>query len=413
MKVAIIGGGWAGIAAAIELTAAQHNVTLFEAGRNLGGRAKAVQVNGKTVDNGQHSLLGAYHQTIALMQRIGVSPNDVLARYPLCITNNSHFTLKLPYLPAPLNLAVGLLFAKGLGWPEKIKTARWMNALQSSQFQLPEDITVAEWLDKADQTGILRKHLWEPLCLAALNTRPEQASSQRFANVLRDSLGSPTRGDTDLLLPKTTLSDVLPTPAEHWLNKHGAEIQRQTRVRTIRRVDSGGYEVEGQLFDAVIVATAPQHASALLQQLSLAEPFETSFEPIGTVYLQYPPDTRLPYPLYGLQGNLGQWVIDRGDGLLAGIYSAHGEWQSLSSEALAASLHAELGINTLPSWHAVIREQRATYQCSAGFQSPAIKTHLARCYQIGDYTWPDYPATLEGAVSSGLYAARCLIAKRP
>lgn len=414
MKVAIIGGGWAGIAAAVELTAARHHVTLFEAGRNLGGRAKAIQINEKTVDNGQHTLLGAYQQTLELMRQIGVSPDDVLARHPLCIRNNRNFLLKLPsYLPAPLNLAAGLLGAKGVGWLEKIKAARWINALQSSNFQLPEDITVSDWLNQAKQTGVLRQHLWEPLCLAALNTRPEQASAQRFANVLRDSLGSPKRSDTDLLLPKTTLSDVLPSPAEHWLRRHGADIRLQTRVRNIASLDAKGYEINGTRFNALIMATAPQHASALLKQLPLAEAafkpeFQAEFEPIGTVYLQYPPNTRLPYPLYGLAGGVGQWVIDRGNGLLAGVYSAHGDWQGLNNQQLAAALHAELGISAPPSWQAVIREARASYCCKAGYQAPAIKTGLPLCYQIGDYTWPDYPATLESAVCSGRFAARAL-----
>jgi predicted NAD/FAD-binding protein len=210
MKVAVIGGGWAGIAAAVELTAAGVATTLFEAGRALGGRARSISVAGRRLDNGQHILLGAYREILDLMRRIGADPDRLFDRRPLQVVDDAGFRLALPQWPAPFHVAWGLLTAQGAGWREKLATARWMQGVKARGFRLGADTTVAAWLDAAGQTGELRRHLWEPLCLAALNIPAARASAQVFANVLRDSLGSQRREDTDLLLPRVDLGRLLP-----------------------------------------------------------------------------------------------------------------------------------------------------------------------------------------------------------
>ena len=181
MRVAVVGAGWAGLAAAVELVDQGQNVTLYEAGRVAGGRARSVEWNGLTLDNGQHILLGAYRDTLALMQRVGADPARCFIRQPLQILDPSGFCLRLPTLPAPLNVAWGLLAAQQVSLLEKLKTALWMQGIKWRRFRLPsqhaETLTVAEWLNRAGQTGQLRRHLWEPLCLAALNTPAERASA--------------------------------------------------------------------------------------------------------------------------------------------------------------------------------------------------------------------------------------------
>ena len=402
-RIAVIGGGWAGLAAAIELTAAGRQVTLFEAGRQLGGRARSIKLDGRRLDNGQHILLGAYRETLALMQRIGVDPAQVLHRQPLHIRDNAGFRLRLPHLSAPLNLAWGLLTAKGVGLREKIATARWMEDLKAGGFRLTQDCSVAEWLDAAGQTGALRRHLWAPLCLAALNTPIEQASAQLFANTLRDSLGSPHRADTDLLLPRTDLGRLLPEPAHAWLIAKGIELRFSHRVHRIE-VQLDGVCVDDQYFAAAILATAPQHAGPLL-----GSEFAFDFEPIATVYLAYPPDIALPCRMLGQQGGIGQWAIDRGNGLIACVLSGHGVWEECSDEQLAAQLCDELALAAAPLWHGVVREKRATISCRPNLARPGAATAHPHLWLAGDYTWADYPGTLEGAVRSGLRAARlCL-----
>ncbi|MCL5060575.1 MAG: NAD(P)-binding protein [Candidatus Thermoplasmatota archaeon] len=125
-KVAVVGGGWAGCAAALTVAEAGVAVTLYEASRTLGGRARAVELEGEALDNGQHILLGAYEETLGLIDRVhpGAAQNG-LWRLPLTIEQPPDFRLACPRLPAPLHLAVGLLGARGLGWGEKLAAARW------------------------------------------------------------------------------------------------------------------------------------------------------------------------------------------------------------------------------------------------------------------------------------------------
>jgi squalene-associated FAD-dependent desaturase len=253
----------------------------------------------------------------------------------------------------------------------------------------------------AGQTGALRRHLWEPLCLAALNTPADRASAQLFANVLRDSLGGARRQDTDLLLPRVNLGQLLPEPAGQWLQAHGAKICLSTRVRQISETENG-IDIDGESFAGAIIATAPQHAGALRP----AAATDFAYEPIATVYLQFGPASKTPFPLTNRLGGYGQWVVDRGDGLLACVLSGHGGWETLDDAALAAALEAELAMPEAAIWHKLIREKRATFSARPGLSRADFRTSNPRLFLAGDHTWADYPATLEGAVRSGRRAGQ-------
>jgi squalene-associated FAD-dependent desaturase len=415
MKIAIIGGGWAGIAAAVELAehATSARITLFEAGRRLGGRARMADfANPQKLDNGQHILLGAYRETLALMTRVGVSPTQKLQRLPLQIRDTQGFRLSLPsstLLPAPFKLVWGLLAARGVRLTEKIACALWAQRLKRQRFRLEQDCSVAAWLDRAGQTGTLRHRLWEPLCLAALNTPVDRASARVFAHVLQDSLGSPESGATDLLLPRTALSELLPDPAQKWLSSQGVDIRLRHRAHTLR-LQGRQFLLDNIAFDRVIIAVAPQHLSPLLALLPALANFPlppTTFEPIGTLYLTYPATVSLPFPLMAFDG---QWLVDRGNGVLAAIFSGHGAWETTEQAALVARLHDGIAApGPLPTAR-LITERRATFSCVADLPRCPQKTPCPGLFIAGDHTWKDYPATLEGAVKSGLAAARlCLL----
>ncbi len=421
-KVAVIGGGWSGLAAAVELISNGTDVTVFESARQLGGRARGVDINGLRLDNGQHILIGAYRETLRLMRRVGLDPERLLRRLPLELSYPAGgFRMKLPRIPAPLDLAFGLLGAKGIDLREKLSAVRFMRSLQGSDYRLDGDYSVTELLNRHQQSGALRRFMWEPLCLAALNTAPEDASAQIFANVLRDSLGG-KQADTDLLLPSSDLSSVFPNAAAEFIEKSGGCVRLAPRVQELRP----DLEILGERFDHVILAVAPQHAVRFLEKqeetMAVAEMIEGySYEPIGTVYAAYPSDVQLPCPMLGLDDGksdrLGQWVFARNSDdnrtLLAFVLSARGAWDEEDAETLMRILHGELeqalGRSLpQPAWHRVIRERRATFSCVPNLPRPAAKTAIPGLWLVGDYVCADYPATLEGAIRSGVAVARAI-----
>src|ERR1022692_3395881 len=120
-RVAVVGGGYAGVAAAVTLAAAGRAVTVFESASTLGGRARRVEAYSVAVDNGQHILLGAYAQTLALIRTVhgAGAEHELLDRRPLCLNEPGVFRLAAPLLPAPLNLAAALIFARGWSWADR------------------------------------------------------------------------------------------------------------------------------------------------------------------------------------------------------------------------------------------------------------------------------------------------------
>ena len=204
MTTLIIGGGWSGLAAAVRLTEQGHAVHLVEAAKQFGGRARNVTWQGKMVDNGQHIMIGAYDHMLAMMRLIGVDAESVFNRIPLDISihNPSYSTLQLSgksRLPWPWSLAWNLIKSAGLN------NLKSLVVLQKDIPRLlaDKDITVLEWLLDAKQPERLIEQLWQPLCLATLNTQVHKASAQVLAIVLRDSLGQdePT---ADLLIQRVS-----------------------------------------------------------------------------------------------------------------------------------------------------------------------------------------------------------------
>jgi squalene-associated FAD-dependent desaturase len=431
-QVAVIGGGCAGLAAAAHL--AQHDipVTLFEASPYLGGRARAVPWKGMSLDNGQHILLGAYSETLRLLELAGKKMDAAFLRIPLRLHMHDELSLKaLPLLPAPLHILSGFLVAKGLSLRDRLAAIRFMAWMARHGFQLPHDETLHSLLQRKQQSGRLTRLLWEPLCLAALNTPVAQASAQVFLNVLRDSFAG-DRAASDMLLPKCDLSNLLAEPLAAYIEQKGGRIRLGASVTKLSK--SRQFEVETedrdqQLFSHVVLATSPFRLASLLtdfphlrEVMDMVAQFQ--YQPIYTVYLQYPETAQLDIPMMGFAGTdstpiLSQWIFDRGrlcsqPGLLAVVISAEGPHQELTQQALAKTVTEELSkaFPSLPEplWHKVIAEKRATFACKPDLPRPRQKTQVPGLYLAGDYTTDGitanlYPATIEGAVRSGVQCA--------
>ncbi len=440
-QVAVIGAGWAGCTAAVELAIAGHQVTLFEASRHLGGRARRVDINELTLDNGQHILLGAYKNSLNMMRKVGIDPATALLRLPLQMCypgDGGGMTFIAPHLPAPLHLVLALWRAHGLDREDKLALARFSSAARWMSWQLHDDCSVSKLLKRFNQTERLIQLIWRPLCLATLNTRPERASAKVFLAVLRDSLGA-RRSASDMLLPRVDLSSLYPQQAAVFIEEHGGTLESGSSIRQLRRhgahwqLDRTDASLD---FDAVVIATPPEIASSLLDGIAdatlVSHLRDFEYEPITTCYLQYRGELRLKRPFFALIDipptteptsvpTWGQFVFDRGQlnpaqtGLLAVVISVSSAAIESGHEALAHTVAAQLAATfkqpqlAHPIWTRVISEKRATFACTPALDRPTNHSGLEKLLLAGDYTASDYPATLESAVLSGKLAAQELL----
>ena len=401
-RVAVIGAGYAGLAAAVTLAQRGKRVTVFESGPLPGGRARRVTTAGRTLDNGQHILVGAYTTLLGLMRTVGADPDALLLRIPLELRYVRNFRLRAPALPAPLHLAAALVTATGLNWRERFRAVMFMQGMKRARYRVSIELSVAGLLEAHDQSINICRYLWHPLCISALNTLPQFASANAFLAVLRDSLGGP-RSASELLMPRVDLTELFPAPAAKWLAAHGGEIRCGAPVRELGPVLTE--------FGQVIVAVGPHQLEPLLPGMT----GDYTYQPIYTIYLKYPRQVKLDLPMLGLADGIVQWVFDRGrlggePGLLACVISAQGDHQQMEHDELAATCHRELesaiGILPKPEWTQVIAEKRATVTCVPGIRRFGPRTDVPNVFLAGDYTDPEYPPTLEAAVLSGIRAAQ-------
>jgi len=419
MKVAIVGAGWAGCAAAVEATRLGHQVTIFEASRTAGGRARRVMatVAGRQIalDNGQHILIGAYAETLRLMKDVGVDEAASFLRLPLAMQFPDGSGLKLPDWPAPLDAFAGILTAGGWSWADKLSLLKVALGWQLGGFQCRPEQSVSD-LCQGLAPGAMSS-LIEPLCVSALNTQAERASGQVFLRVMRDALFAQS-GGSNLLLPRVDLSALLPDAALAWLAAHGGAPRLGVRVQAVATAGAG-WAVDGEGFDRLVLACPPSEAARLVQGSGiaadawLADARGLRHEALTTVYA-HAPQARLRQPMLALRSGTAdpaQFVFDRRQlggpaGLLAFVISAStGDGATLTERVLAQAAR-QLGRSDLQLVRTIV-EKRATFACTPGLQRPVavIAEGLLAC---GDYIAGPYPATLEGAVRSGLEAARGL-----
>ena len=415
----MVGAGWAGLAAAVRGVQQGWTVSLFEMAHHAGGRARSVSAPAGLLDNGQHILIGAYRQTLALMATVGVPMTDALTRQPLALRFPDGHGLALPTgapLPALLR---GVLTARGWSAVDKIRLLRAATQWWADGFHCSSLLTVEQLC--AGLPEAVLDDLVRPLCVAALNTPARQASATVFLRVLQDALFAGP-GSADLLLPRLPLSRLMPQPALAWLQQRGATVILGHRVRGLTR-HAEGWQVDSIPADAVVLACSAREAAAL------AEPHAPSWstgtralvsEPIITGWLQDEQLT-LPRPMLALREGPAapaQFVFDLGQlgqrtGLFSWVISGAAPWVAAGPSATAEALLAQARacfpthFQTQDALVHMATERRATFACTPVLHRPA--QHIAGgLVAAGDYIEGPYPATLEGAVRSGESAVTTL-----
>lgn len=441
--VVVVGAGFAGLAAAVELSLAGARVLVLEARGRLGGRATAFEdrETGLRVDNGQHVLAGCYRETFRFLERVGAADRVALQpRLEVAFVDGDgrESVLACPELPAPWHLAAGVARWSGVSWRDRLPLVRMGRALKPGAELPPPDETVAAWLARLGQTSRMIEMLWEPLAVAALNQPIATAAARPFVRVLSQMFGGGPR-DAALGLTAVPLDEMYAEPARALIERRGGEVRLHALARiAVRQRRIVGIECRGEPLPmpAAVIAAVPwfglgglvRDEDGSLADL-LARAAATEASPIVTVNAWFDRPI-LARAFLGLPGRTMQWAFDTarlravdGAGGPAGkpdaggyhlslVSSAAGQIVRQSNEAITARALEELRA-ALPAARearvlraTVVREPQATFSVAPGQPArPSTDTPVERLFLAGDWVDTGLPATIEGAVVSGRMAA--------
>ncbi len=440
----IIGGGIAGLAAAVELSHRGQRVLVLEARQRLGGRAASFRepTTGDEVDNGQHAMMGCYHHTLNFLERIGASKKLVWQdrlRVPYVdLASGERATLCAGGGPSPLHVAHGIarfgLLPRRMRFEALLGGVR-IYLLRQRRDPLLQRITIEDLLCLCGQQSLTRQRLWYPIAVATLNEWPSRAAAAPFAEVVaRAFFGS--QQDAQFVFPRVPLSQLYVDDARAFIEGHGGVIRTGAIVQRLLCQEERVYAVQlrdGTMLPAaqVICAVPPDHGRRLLLEHGVDIP-EAPYSPIVSLHLWFDQPLGLP-PFVGLLGGHAQWVFDRqnlwanpmaqtsGHRYIASVViSAAHEEISFSDRRLEDAVLNEL-FRAFPALRGirlrhviVIREKRATPSLTPCFERrrPATQTKIKNLFLAGDWVATGLPATIESAVASAVAAADAVVLRR-
>ncbi len=426
----VVGGGWAGLCAALDLADRGLAVHLFEKRAILGGRALSFRAReaGHEVDNGQHLLMGCYDRTLAFLARIGagdrVEIQPTLA-VPFLHPERGSAVFRCASLPSPLHLTVGAARYAHLSVAERAKLVAG-GLLLTWRHRGGSRATVAQALAAAGQGPNLRTCFWDPLSIAVLNELPERASADLFAEVLRRVFFARARASR-IVFPRVGLSELCPEPAARAIEKAGGSIETGRAVREVELEDGRVRAVrfhDGPAVPADVLVLAvppPGIASLLPPQARDREEFRKAASlrgaPIVSIHFWFAERFATPRMAGFLDGPL-HWLFTppmqppTGRYVTLVVSGAH-DLVGASPETITATARRELRrylpqIGTLTVQDSlVVKEPAATFAATPDEQPdrPAATTSISNHLLAGDWTATGLPATLESAILSGERAA--------
>jgi squalene-associated FAD-dependent desaturase len=431
--VIIIGGGFAGLAAGVDLCERGHKVILLERRHHLGGRAYSFTdtKTGDTVDNGQHLFMGCYTQTIAFLKKIGCLEKlhfQQRTQIDFLDAENGLDTFACPALPAPLHVLAGLFKLKGLTLGDKLRTFNLSSTLRGKA-KINGALTVSDWLKKLKQSANISERFWTPMVVATLNESPEAASAKMLIKVLQEAFGG-GREASAIGISSVGLSDLYTKGAKDFIEARGGEIRHLAHVNKILLQDDKAFAVElknGEKLtaDYFISAVPPNILREMLDKEMCEKNFsylaKLQSSAIVSINLWFDrPVTERKF--IGLIGTEIQWlfnkdaisVTSKNSNHLALIISAANQYVGLTKNQLVElalrdlhkvmpqSLDAKLLHST------IVKERDATisHTVESDALRPDAKTAIAKFILAGDWTNTGLPATIESAVLSGKTAAQ-------
>ncbi len=414
---AVVGGGLAGLAAAIELKEAGWRVELFERSRLLGGRATSFEVDGHVVDNGQHVYLACCTEFVRFVRRAGMgNALHLQDRFNVVVYSKrgTRSGLRAAALPAPFHLLASFAGYKHLSLREKLEIARALLSLRLRPRSAREDASFAQWLRAHGQSPRTIRSFWEPFLIPALNAPLDRMNAAEAAFVISTAFLH-DRNAARFGYTKVPLANVMDGAA--------ARLDSVHRSCAVLAVEADADEIvlrtsAGESrFDAAVLAVPPRALAKLLGEparfglppLDVYEPFA-----IMDVHLWYEGGD-VDFEFAAILDSPVQWVFKKGERYLCCSISAaddlvgrpSADMVAIAWSELQAALPALAGARLVRG--AATRNPEGTYLAQPGAARPAAATKLANLAVAGAWTATGWPDTMESAVRSGLKAAQVLV----
>lgn len=436
-KIVIIGAGPAGLAASVELVSAGFQVTLIEQRRYAGGRASSFidRKTGIELDNGQHVLMGCYHNTLRFLRKIGTFDKLFIQdnlQVDFINGNGALYSFQCHPLPAPFHVISGILSFSALPFPKRLKMLKVAKDILQKKDYLSNDYSVDRWLARHSQDRESKEKFWNILTYAMMNESPEYTSSLLFKNVLRKALLSSRKGSR-LIIPTVPLNRLYVENAEAYIMKNGGTIEKGISASELLIEDnsisgvrlSSGEIIKGDYYICAIPFYSlekiiPEKIFERFSYFKELRKLKTS--PILSIHLMFDQPV-MDYPFVALIDSPIQWIFNRRlifknqkDNILSLVTSGAHSYLKWTGKKLLHMAMSELTktLNNITSarliFHKIIKERSATFTPFPGIEKyrPSHTTPISNLCLAGDWTATGLPATIEGAVSSGYGCAEII-----